>query len=66
MLALFDLDGTITRHSTLAPYALGLLLRHPARILRLPLTLPAFVRFALGRCDHGALKAAFLRRTHNA
>jgi HAD superfamily hydrolase (TIGR01490 family) len=63
MLALFDLDGTITRHGTLAPYALGLLLRHPARILRLPLTLPALVRFALGRCDHGALKAAFLRRT---
>jgi HAD superfamily hydrolase (TIGR01490 family) len=63
MLALFDLDGTITRHSTLAPYALGLLLRHPARILRLPLTLPAFVRFALARCDHGALKAGFLRMT---
>jgi phosphatidylglycerophosphatase C len=62
-LALFDLDGTITRHSTLAPYALGLLLRHPARILRLPLTWPALVRFALGRCDHGALKAAFLSNT---
>ena len=62
-LALFDLDGTITRHNTLAPYALGLLLRHPARILRLPLTLPAFTRFTLGRCDHGALKAAFLRKT---
>jgi phosphatidylglycerophosphatase C len=63
MLALFDLDGTITRHSTLAPYAIGLLLRHPARVLRLPLALPALVRFALGRCDHGEVKAAFIQKT---
>jgi phosphatidylglycerophosphatase C len=63
VLALFDLDGTITRHNTLAPYALGLLLRQPARILRLPLVLPALARFALGRCDHGELKAAFIHKT---
>jgi phosphatidylglycerophosphatase C len=62
-LALFDLDGTITRHSTFAPYALGLLLRHPARVLRLPLGLPALVRFALGRADHGEVKAAFIHWT---
>ena len=63
VLALFDLDGTITRHNTLAPYALGLLLRKPLRILRLPRVLPALVRFALRRCDHGELKTAFLHRT---
>lgn len=63
LLALFDLDGTITRHNTLAPYAFGLLLRHPARVLRLPLALPALVQFALGRCDHGAVKSAFIQKT---
>jgi HAD superfamily hydrolase (TIGR01490 family) len=63
LVALFDLDGTITRHNTLAPFALGLLLRHPARMLRLPRVLPALARFALGRCDHGELKSAFLQET---
>ena len=63
LLALFDLDGTITRHNTLAPYTLGLLLRHPLRILRLPRVLPALVRFALGRCDHGELKSAYIHKT---
>ena len=63
VLALFDLDGTITRHNTLAPYALGLLLRKPLRVLRLPWVLPALVRFALGQCDHGELKSAFIHKT---
>ncbi len=63
MLALFDLDGTITRHNTLAPYSLGLLLRHPARLPRLLFALPALGRFLLGQCDHGELKAAFIHHT---
>jgi phosphatidylglycerophosphatase C len=63
VLALFDLDGTITRHNTLAPYALGLLLRHPERLPRVVLVVPALVRFMLGRCDHGELKAACINKT---
>jgi phosphatidylglycerophosphatase C len=61
VLALFDLDGTITRHDTLAGYLGGFLQRHPPRLLRLPQTLPALTRFALGRAGHGELKAALLR-----
>lgn len=63
LLALFDLDGTITRRNTLAPYAIGLLLRHPLRLPRVVCVLPALARFVLGRCDHGELKAAFLHKT---
>jgi phosphatidylglycerophosphatase C len=60
VLALFDLDGTITRHDTLAAYLAGFLRRHPDRALRLPQALPALTRFALGRADHGQLKSAWL------
>lgn len=63
-LAVFDLDGTITRHDTLARYVLGLLLRkHPWRLPALLLVLPALLRFALGRLDRGGLKSAFIRAT---
>lgn len=62
-MAVFDLDGTITRHDTLLPYVLGFLLRHPVRLPRLLGVLPACVRFLLGRADHGALKSAFIRMT---
>jgi phosphatidylglycerophosphatase C len=61
-LAVFDLDGTITRHDTLAPYVLGFLLRR--RLWRVPallLVLPALLGFAIGRIDHGGLKSAFIR-----
>jgi HAD superfamily hydrolase (TIGR01490 family) len=60
VLALFDLDGTLTRRDTLAPYVGGFLLRHPWRVLRLPLVLPALARFVLRRADHGEVKAAFI------
>jgi phosphatidylglycerophosphatase C len=62
-LAVFDLDGTITRHDTLAQYVFGFLWRHPWRLLGLPLVLPAVIRFALKLADHGELKAVFIRRT---
>jgi phosphatidylglycerophosphatase C len=62
-LAVFDLDGTITRHDTLAQYVFGFLRRHPWRLLGLPLVLPALIRFALKLADHGELKAAFVRYT---
>lgn len=61
-LAVFDLDGTITRHDTLWGYAHGFMHRHPARAARLLATLPALLRFARHR-DHGDLKSAFIRAT---
>ncbi|HYB32643.1 MAG TPA: HAD-IB family hydrolase [Steroidobacteraceae bacterium] len=61
MLALFDLDGTITRHDTLAAYLAGFLRQHPGRVWRLPQALPALTGFALGRIGHGELKSAWLR-----
>jgi phosphatidylglycerophosphatase C len=61
VLALFDLDGTITRHDTLLPYLGGFLRQQPARLLRLPQALPPLGRFALGRSGRGELKAAWIR-----
>ena len=61
MLALFDLDGTITRHDTLLPYVTGFLLRHPARLARLPRVLLALARFLRGRADRGELKSALVQ-----
>jgi phosphatidylglycerophosphatase C len=61
-LAIFDLDGTLTRHDTLAPYVLGFLWRR--RVWRFPalsLVLPALFGYALGRLDRGGLKSAFIR-----
>jgi phosphatidylglycerophosphatase C len=61
-LAVFDLDGTITRHDTLAPYALGYLVRRkPWRLPALLLLVPALLGYAVGRLDRGALKSAFIR-----
>jgi phosphatidylglycerophosphatase C len=61
-LAVFDLDGTITRHDTLAPYALGFLTRkRPWRVPALLLVLPALLGHALGLVDRGGLKSAFIR-----
>lgn len=63
-LAVFDLDGTITRHDTLVPYALGYVVRK--RMWRLPavlLVLPALLGHALGVVDRGRLKSAFIRAT---
>jgi phosphatidylglycerophosphatase C len=62
-LAVFDLDGTITRYDTLVPYVVGLLLRRPWQTVRLIGVLPALALFAVGRADHGFLKAALLKAT---
>ena len=35
-LAVFDLDGTLTRRDTLLPFALGFLRRYPSRLWRIP------------------------------
>lgn len=62
-LAVFDLDGTITRHDTLWPYVHGFLHRHPLRAPGALRVLPALLRFAAGNADRGALKSAFIRGT---
>lgn len=62
-LAVFDLDGTITRHDTFIPYVLGYLKTRPWRVFGFLLTLPAVVRFLLGAADRGELKASILRWT---
>jgi phosphatidylglycerophosphatase C len=56
-LAVFDLDGTITRGDTLGPFLWGYLRRHPERLLRIVPALIAPVMFAFNR-DRGALKGA--------
>jgi len=61
-LAVFDLDGTITRHDTLVPYVAGFIARQPWRLLRLPCVLPALLRFAVQR-DRGYLKASLIHWT---
>jgi phosphatidylglycerophosphatase C len=62
-LALFDLDGTITRHDTLFPYVHGYLHRHPLRAPGVLRVIPALLGFAVGSLDQGALKATFIRGT---
>jgi len=61
-LAVFDLDGTITRADTLAPFILGYLWRAPWRLPRLLAVLPALGRFCFDR-DRGALKGALIHTT---
>ncbi|MBS1200842.1 MAG: HAD-superfamily subfamily PSPase-like protein [Proteobacteria bacterium] len=60
--AVFDLDGTITRHDTLVPFLTGWAARHPGQLWhlwRLPFTLS---RFALGLSDRGVLKSSLIRQ----
>jgi len=60
-LAIFDLDGTITRRDTLAPYVFGFMLRkRPWRLPALLFVLPALLGCALGVVGRGGLKAAFI------
>jgi phosphatidylglycerophosphatase C len=59
-LAVFDLDGTITRQDTLLPFVFGYLWRHPWRLPRLLAVLPALVTWACRRADRGELKGALI------
>lgn len=59
-LALFDLDGTLTRHDTYFPFVLGLLLQHPLRWPRVALLIIPAVGYLLKRVDRGGLKGAIL------
>ncbi len=62
-LAIFDLDGTITRRDTLWPFISGFLRRHPARWWRLAPCLAPLTRYLCGSRDRGVLKGAILRWT---
>ena len=62
-LAIFDLDGTITRHDTLWAFIGGYLLRHPSRWWRLPMCLGPVLRYAFGGRDRGLLKGSVIRIT---
>ena len=62
-LALFDLDGTITRRDTLWPYVHGFLHRHPWRAPGALRVLPELLRFAVGRANHGSVKSSFIQST---
>ena len=58
--AIFDLDGTLTRRDSYLEYLTGFLIRHPRRLLRI-LPLPwAAVKYVLKRLDNTALKQQFL------
>ncbi|HXC57710.1 MAG TPA: HAD-IB family phosphatase [Steroidobacteraceae bacterium] len=59
-LAVFDLDGTLSRADTFGPFVLGLLRRHPARVLRVPLLLLPVIGYVLRLMDRGGLKGAIL------
>ncbi len=61
-LAVFDLDGTITRHDTLWPFVTGYLAARPLSYWKLIGVLPALVRFVFDR-DRGRLKEALMRAT---
>jgi phosphatidylglycerophosphatase C len=62
-LAVFDLDGTITRHDTLIQYVLGYLKTRPWRVFGFLLAIPAVLRYLLGGSDRGALKASLIHST---
>lgn len=59
-IAIFDLDGTITRRDTYAAYLLGYLRRHPLAWRRLLPSLALFLARPAARAGSGALKAAAL------
>ena len=59
-LAVFDLDGTVTRHDTFLPYLRGWLQRHPERHGTRRMA-PPIARFLFGERDRGRLKSDLIR-----
>ena len=60
-LVVFDLDGTISRHDTLAAYLGGFLNQHRVRWPRMLASVPALLGAAVGAVDRGGLKSALMR-----
>ncbi len=59
--AVFDLDGTLTRYDAFVRFLLGSLLRTPARWRHIPALVMAVAASAMGRRDRTWLKTRFLR-----
>jgi len=62
-LAIFDLDGTITRRDTLSPYVFGFLRRRPWRFPLLLFMLPVVLAYLLRIIGRGGLKAGLILLT---
>jgi phosphatidylglycerophosphatase C len=62
-LAVFDLDGTITRHDTLIPYIALCLHDRPWRWAGVLRALPPLAAFAVGGIDRGRVKASLIKGT---
>ena len=62
-LAVFDLDGTITRRDTLLPYVLGFPMSTPRKSWGVLVFLGTLFLFLTGKRDHGQVKSAFIRST---
>jgi phosphatidylglycerophosphatase C len=60
-LAVFDLDGTISRRDTLLPYVMRFPMSTSRKLLGVLVFLGPLFLFAIGRRDHGRLKSAFIR-----
>ena len=60
-IAVFDLDGTITRRDTFLPYLRGWLRHHPHRSWMWA-TVTALCRYAFSDGDRGVLKSDLIRR----
>ncbi len=60
-IAVFDLDGTITRRDTFLPYLRGWLRRHPRGAWQWTV-LTTFWRYAFGDRDRGRLKSQLIHR----
>jgi HAD superfamily hydrolase (TIGR01490 family) len=62
-LAVFDLDGTITRHDSLLPYVMGFPTSAARKALGMLGLLWTLLLFVLRQRDHGDVKAAFIHLT---
>lgn len=60
-LAIFDLDGTLTRRDTLLPYLTAFLASRPARWFRLVSAGFALASFVVGRLDRDRCKESIIR-----
>jgi phosphatidylglycerophosphatase C len=61
-IAIFDLDGTLTRSDTLLPYLAGFLAARPARWTRLAAVAAALFGYLIGRLDRDACKERIVLR----
>ena len=60
VLAIFDLDGTLTVRDTFLQYLYGFMLRHPSKFLALPKLVTGVVEYKIGKLTNTKLKCLFL------